>query len=135
MGFFFFFSAFNIGQFEMVLFDFEDEDDVAFSVQFMGHPPPAQGGRSRQRGHLPGKGTVTFSPSGALCFLEAHSDPFTHSFVLQTSKKLREEPDQPCHPGDRQQGLSPGLLWGSRKYILALTFDLHVKIFVGYACP
>lgn len=79
----------------MVLFDFEDEDDVAFSVQFMGHPPPAQGGRSRQRGHLPGKGTVTFSPSGALCFLEAHSDPFTHSFVLQTSKKLREEPDQP----------------------------------------
>lgn len=95
MGFFFFFSAFNIGQFEMVFFDFEDEDDVAFSVQVMGHPPPAQSGRSRPRGHLPGKGTVTFCPSGALCSLEAHSDPFPHSFVLQASKKLREEPDQP----------------------------------------
>lgn len=71
----------------MVLFDFEEEDDLAFAV-------PAQGGRSRQRGHLPGKGTVTFCPSGALCSLEAHSDALTHPFVLQTRKKLREEPDE-----------------------------------------
>lgn len=61
----------------MVLFDVEDEDDFAFSV----HGPPS------------GKGTVTFCPSRALCSLEAYSDPLTHSFVLQTSKKLREEPD------------------------------------------
>lgn len=127
---FFFFSVFNTGQFGMVLFDFEDEAEFAFSAHGPPSPGPCGGGHGR----------------GAATWEQGHGSSLSRALVSwrhilitsiqQTGKELRESALlAPGHTGFRHEGVSSGLVRGSQRCVLAINFGLSMKIFVVLLVP